>query len=79
MSGFVVVLDANVLYGIEVTDLLATMATRRLFRPHWSRRSSTRWRGTSPAGTTSIRLPSTVASATWTKRSRTPAGASHPN
>lgn len=36
MAGFVVVLDANVLYGIEVTDLLATMATRRLFRPHWS-------------------------------------------
>lgn len=30
------VLDANVLYGIEVTDLVATMATRRLFRPHWS-------------------------------------------
>lgn len=29
-------LDANVLYGIEVTDLVATMATRRLFRPHWS-------------------------------------------
>jgi hypothetical protein len=24
MAGFVVVLDANVLYGIEVTDLLAT-------------------------------------------------------
>lgn len=36
MAGFVVVLDANVLYGIEVTDLFATMATRRLFRPHWS-------------------------------------------
>lgn len=36
MTGFVVVLDANVLYGIEVTDLLATMATRRLFRAHWS-------------------------------------------
>ena len=36
MAGYVVVLDANVLYGIEVTDLLATMATRRLFRPHWS-------------------------------------------
>lgn len=35
MPGFVVVLDANVLYGIEVTDLLATMATRRLFQPHW--------------------------------------------
>ena len=36
MAGYVVVLDANVLYGIEVTDLLATMATQRLFRPHWS-------------------------------------------
>jgi hypothetical protein len=36
LAGHVVVLDANVLYGIEVTDLLATMATRRLFRPHWS-------------------------------------------
>lgn len=36
MAGFVVVLDANVLYGIAVTDLMATMATRRLFRPHWS-------------------------------------------
>ena len=30
------VLDANVLYGIAVTDLMATVATRRLFRPHWS-------------------------------------------
>lgn len=36
MAGFVVVLDANVLYGIEVTELFATMATRRIFRPHWS-------------------------------------------
>ena len=36
MANFVVVVDANVLYGIEVTDLLATMATRRLFRPHGS-------------------------------------------
>ncbi len=36
MANFVVVLDANVLYGIEVTDLLLTLATRRLFRPHWS-------------------------------------------
>lgn len=36
MARFVVVLDANVLYGIAVTDLMATMATRRLFRPHWS-------------------------------------------
>ena len=24
------------LYGIEVTDLSATMAVRRIFRPHWS-------------------------------------------
>lgn len=36
MAGYVVVLDANVLYGIEVTDFFATMATGRLFRPHWS-------------------------------------------
>lgn len=36
MAGYVVVLDANILYGIEVTDFVATMATRRLFRPHWS-------------------------------------------
>jgi hypothetical protein len=36
VAGYVVVLDANVLYGIEVTDFFATMATRRLFRPHWS-------------------------------------------
>lgn len=36
MAGYVVVLDANVLYGIEVTDLFATMATKRIFRPHWS-------------------------------------------
>lgn len=36
MAARVAVLDANVLYGIEVTDLLLTMATRRLFRPHWS-------------------------------------------
>lgn len=36
MAGYVVVLDANILYGIEVTDFFATMATRRLFRPHWS-------------------------------------------
>lgn len=32
----VVVIDANVLYGIETTDLLLTMASRHLFRPHWS-------------------------------------------
>jgi hypothetical protein len=36
VTGYVVVLDANVLYGIEVTDFFATMATRRLFRVHWS-------------------------------------------
>lgn len=36
MAASVAVLDANVLYGIEVTDLLLTMATRRLYRPHWS-------------------------------------------
>ena len=36
MAAYVVVLDANILYGIEVTDFFATMATRRLFRPHWS-------------------------------------------
>jgi hypothetical protein len=36
VAGYIVVLDANVLYGIEVTDFFATMATRRLFRPHWS-------------------------------------------
>ena len=31
-----VVLDADVLFGIEVTDLLLTVATRRVFRAHWS-------------------------------------------
>lgn len=36
MAADVVVLDANVLYGIEVTDLVLTMATRHLYRPHWS-------------------------------------------
>lgn len=36
MPAPVVVLDANVLYGIEVTDLLLTMATEHLFRPLWS-------------------------------------------
>lgn len=36
MTAHVVVLDANVLYGIEVTDLVLTMATRQLIRPHWS-------------------------------------------
>jgi predicted nucleic acid-binding protein len=33
---FPVVLDANVLYGIYLTDLHLTMGTERLFRPHWS-------------------------------------------
>jgi len=32
----VVVVDANVLYGIEITDVLLTLATRRVFRVHWS-------------------------------------------
>ena len=32
----VAVVDANVLYSIEITDLLLTMATRRLVRLHWS-------------------------------------------
>jgi len=36
VASFAVVLDANILYGIEVTGFFATMATRRLFRPHWS-------------------------------------------
>lgn len=29
-------LDANVLFGIEVTDVLLTLATKRLFRTYWS-------------------------------------------
>lgn len=36
MATQVVVLDACVVYGIEVTDLVLTMATQHLFRPHWS-------------------------------------------
>ena len=36
MSSPVVVVDANVLYGIEVTDLLLTLATQRSLRVHWS-------------------------------------------
>lgn len=36
MAGYVVVLDPNVLCGIEVTDFFATMATRRLFRQNSS-------------------------------------------
>ncbi|MCJ7437465.1 MAG: PIN domain-containing protein [Acidimicrobiia bacterium] len=33
---FPVVFDADVLYGIEVTDFFLTLATERMFRPHWS-------------------------------------------
>lgn len=36
MIARVVVLDANVLYSIELTDLFLTLATRRLVRVHWS-------------------------------------------
>jgi predicted nucleic acid-binding protein len=36
VASIVVVLDANVLYGINLTDLLLTIATKRLFRAHWS-------------------------------------------
>ncbi len=36
VSGFVVVLDTNVLVGIRPTDLLMSMAVRGRFRPHWS-------------------------------------------
>jgi hypothetical protein len=36
MSGRVVVVDANVLYSIELTDLLLTFAAHRLVRVHWS-------------------------------------------
>lgn len=32
----VAVIDANVLYGIEVTDLLLTLASHRAVRVHWS-------------------------------------------
>jgi hypothetical protein len=32
----VAVVDATVLYAIELTDLLLTFATRRLVRLHWS-------------------------------------------
>ena len=35
---YVAVLDANVLYGQLVRDLLLRLAERRLFRPVWSRR-----------------------------------------
>jgi predicted nucleic acid-binding protein len=36
VSGRVVVVDANVLYSIELTDLLLTFAAHRLVRVHWS-------------------------------------------
>lgn len=36
MSRRVAVVDANVLYSIELTDLLATLAVARLVRLHWS-------------------------------------------
>ncbi len=36
MSGRVVVVDANVLYSIELTDLFLTFAAHRLVRVHWS-------------------------------------------
>lgn len=36
VSGRVVVVDANVLYSIELTDLILTFAAHRLVRVHWS-------------------------------------------
>lgn len=36
VSGRVVVVDANVLYSIELTELLLTFAAHRLVRVHWS-------------------------------------------
>lgn len=36
VSGRVVVVDANVLYSIELTDLFLTFASHRLVRVHWS-------------------------------------------
>jgi predicted nucleic acid-binding protein len=36
VSGRVVVVDANVLYSIELTDLILTFASHRLVRVHWS-------------------------------------------
>ncbi len=36
VSGRVAVVDANVLYSIELTDLLLTFAAHRLVRVHWS-------------------------------------------
>ena len=37
MTVRVAVVDANVLYSIELTDLFLTLATHRLVRVHWSR------------------------------------------
>lgn len=63
MTVRIAVVDANVLYSIELTDLLLTLATHRLVRVPWSetileevrrnlavRRDLTRWR--SPTGST---------------------------
>jgi predicted nucleic acid-binding protein len=36
MPTIVAVVDANVLYSIEVTDLILTIATKRIVRLHWS-------------------------------------------
>ena len=36
MRNHVAVIDADVLYGIEATDLLLTLAVRRVIRIHWS-------------------------------------------
>ncbi|MFP5489058.1 MAG: hypothetical protein ACLGHQ_12220, partial [Acidimicrobiia bacterium] len=36
VSGRVAVVDANVLYSIELTDLFLTFAAHRLVRLHWS-------------------------------------------
>ena len=36
MTVRVAVIDANVLYSIELTDLFLTLATHRLVRVHWS-------------------------------------------
>ena len=36
MTVRVAVIDANVLYSIELTDLFLTLATNRLLRVHWS-------------------------------------------
>jgi predicted nucleic acid-binding protein len=36
VSGRIAVIDANVLYSLELTDLLLTFAAHRLVRLHWS-------------------------------------------